>query len=76
MLCTIGVLREGAYENKPSILLNTGAYIYYWFEVDEGTLQIHHLNSDFTPNPKNKLLKIVHKLITVRQKRQPHNQSL
>jgi hypothetical protein len=50
--------------------------IYYWFWVGEGTLQIHHLNSNFTPNPKNKLLKIVHKLITVRQKRQPHNQSL
>jgi hypothetical protein len=26
--CTIGVLREGAYENKPSILLSTGAYLY------------------------------------------------
>jgi hypothetical protein len=26
--CTMGVLREGAYQNKPSVLLSTGAYLY------------------------------------------------
>jgi hypothetical protein len=26
--CTMGVLREGAYKNKPSILLSIGAYLY------------------------------------------------
>jgi hypothetical protein len=25
---TMGVLREGAYENKPNVLLSTGAYLY------------------------------------------------
>jgi hypothetical protein len=24
-------------------------YLYYWFGVGEATLQIHHLNSQFTP---------------------------
>jgi hypothetical protein len=27
-LCTMGVLRDGAYQNKPSILLSIGAYLY------------------------------------------------
>jgi hypothetical protein len=26
--CTMGVLREGAYQNKPSVLLSTDAYLY------------------------------------------------
>jgi hypothetical protein len=24
--------------------------LYYWFRVGEGTLQIHHLTSNFTPD--------------------------
>jgi hypothetical protein len=26
--CIMGVLREGAYQNKPNVLLSTGAYLY------------------------------------------------
>jgi hypothetical protein len=26
--CTMGVLKEGAYQNKPSIFLSTDAYLY------------------------------------------------
>jgi hypothetical protein len=31
--------------------------LYYWFRVGEGTLQIYHLNSDFTPNPIKQITK-------------------
>jgi hypothetical protein len=30
--------------------------LYYWFGVGEGTLQIHHLNSNFTPTRHGILL--------------------
>jgi hypothetical protein len=31
------------------------AYLYYWFRVGEGTFQLHHLISHFTPKPKKQI---------------------
>jgi hypothetical protein len=39
--------------------------LYYWFRVGEGTLQIHHLNSQFTPVNKELFATAGHALITV-----------
>jgi hypothetical protein len=36
--------------NKMDAIL---AYLYYWFSVGEGTLPLHHLIAQNTPNKKN-----------------------